>query len=520
MTPPATVTTGRADPSGSGPDPAPEMLDRVQSAVTRIGAAAGAAAATVVFVAVVGGAVMWLRFRNAQLPADQAVALVPRADLVVVGLRLMVLPVAAAGLLSAAFMRWLRPWSLELVELERREQELRHELADHEQRPPDDDDELEAWRSRRIVLIEQLAGIEVECGQSHGIARPLARLAGSSPWPVRLIGGLVVVALVGCVPFTPGAFVWPVAAAALLRYHHCLCRACARRNGGRAPAALPRLRLAAAAMIAAAAVSVARQLDPPVQLPSVHVEALGGDLDGTLVTANDRVVVLAPTGSRSLHVFARKHVRTLVIGPPADRRAPRPSLLSHVLGGGAWAATPLDVWCGGEHYPWWKLGDACRTQPSVEPGMRVQEGALLVPVRCPARARDGCSGFVAATTVRAYSYADRAQPVRLGRSSFTVRAVTTGTIRVPLAARARAVLVADGRPVTVAVTLSRDLLGAAPVPGARRVATVPIAPPAPRRSPGRSGPRRDAAPTVRRAPINPEAVPPAPDAAVEPGAGV
>ena len=57
-----------AGPATSAMRDSERVLQRVETAVTRIGAVAGAAAATVVLVAVVGGAVMW-RFRNAGLPA-------------------------------------------------------------------------------------------------------------------------------------------------------------------------------------------------------------------------------------------------------------------------------------------------------------------------------------------------------------------------------------------------------------------------------------------------------------------
>jgi hypothetical protein len=51
---------------------------------------------------VIGGAVMWLRFDAVGIPPDQAVPLVPKADLLVVGLRVMVLPaLATAGVLIA-----------------------------------------------------------------------------------------------------------------------------------------------------------------------------------------------------------------------------------------------------------------------------------------------------------------------------------------------------------------------------------------------------------------------------------
>src|SRR3954471_7128259 len=73
------------------------LADWLSSAAGRIGAITGAAAGSVALMYVVGGAVMWIRFRRAGLPADQAVALVPRNDLMVVGLRVLVLPALLAG---------------------------------------------------------------------------------------------------------------------------------------------------------------------------------------------------------------------------------------------------------------------------------------------------------------------------------------------------------------------------------------------------------------------------------------
>ena len=48
---------------------------------------------------------MWLRFRKAGLPPDQAVALMERQQLLVIGLRLMVLPAALTGVLAWLVMR-------------------------------------------------------------------------------------------------------------------------------------------------------------------------------------------------------------------------------------------------------------------------------------------------------------------------------------------------------------------------------------------------------------------------------
>src|SRR5918997_850930 len=67
--------------------------------LTRVGTVAGAVAGLAGFVYLVGGVVMWLRFRTADLPADQGVALMSKEQLFVVGLRLMILPLLVTGAL-------------------------------------------------------------------------------------------------------------------------------------------------------------------------------------------------------------------------------------------------------------------------------------------------------------------------------------------------------------------------------------------------------------------------------------
>src|SRR4051794_35538482 len=72
-----------------------ESLARVAS---RIGAITGTFAGLLALFYVIGGAVMWIRFHSSGLPADEAVALVPRDQLLVVGLRVLVLPALLSGL--------------------------------------------------------------------------------------------------------------------------------------------------------------------------------------------------------------------------------------------------------------------------------------------------------------------------------------------------------------------------------------------------------------------------------------
>jgi hypothetical protein len=53
----------------------------------------GASAGIVAFVVFIGGAMMWLRFDGIHLPADRAVALEPRSDLLATGAHALAGPV-------------------------------------------------------------------------------------------------------------------------------------------------------------------------------------------------------------------------------------------------------------------------------------------------------------------------------------------------------------------------------------------------------------------------------------------
>ena len=61
-------------------------------------------ASTVGLLYVIGGTVMWLRFHEANLPADRAVALVPKNDLLILGLRVMVIPAPERRLPALAWV--------------------------------------------------------------------------------------------------------------------------------------------------------------------------------------------------------------------------------------------------------------------------------------------------------------------------------------------------------------------------------------------------------------------------------
>lgn len=77
---------------------------RIQDWATRIGTVAASMTGLVIVVHLLGGVVMWLRFRKADLPADQAVAFMPREEMLTIGLRLMVLPALATGALAVTLV--------------------------------------------------------------------------------------------------------------------------------------------------------------------------------------------------------------------------------------------------------------------------------------------------------------------------------------------------------------------------------------------------------------------------------
>jgi hypothetical protein len=359
--------------------------------VVRIGAIAGALAATAGFVYVVGGSVMWLRFWSAGLPADQALALVPRSDLLVVGMRVMILPALAFGLLILVLAR-----------------------------------------------------------RNNGAPGRLTLAALAVP-------GIVLVLVV---PLSWGAYAWPIAAFALAAVWSKLHTT---PGIGRDVA----LRAAVAAMVAAALVSIARQLDRPVKLPSATLTfapaAEREPVTGVLVNAGTDAIVLGFPGKGELRSFPRDRVQVVDIGPALDRRSPPRSLLSRLMGGDAWAATPIELWCGGESYGWGRLGDMCRSQPVVDVGhAEFRDGAVRVRVDCPPHARSGCSGFFTLTTKDDFRVDDlsRAAPMRLGRTIFQVQRDSWVTVAVQIGdTELRCLRSRRGRYVELRALLSTDLAG-------------------------------------------------------------
>jgi hypothetical protein len=354
--------------------------------VTRIGTLAGAVAGTVGFVYVVGGAVMWLRFWRSDVPADQALALVPRTDLLVVGMRVLILPALAAG----------------------------------------------------------------------GLFLLLAKRANGRPSRATVaVLGLAAVVLVFVVPFSFGSYAWPLAAVglalvwALMQSRY--------RDDVRAQV----WRAAVAAMVAAALVSIARQLDHPVRLASATLTFSDhrAPVTGVLVTANANEVVLGFPARETLQSYPRDRIQMVGIGPALDRQSPPSSLLSKVIGDNAWAATPLELWCGGERYAWGRVGDLCQTQPKVTSSRAAYgKGAVSVAVHCPDEAHSGCSGFFSLVSERRVTVRDqsRVAPLRLGPTVFQVPRDDTRRVTIPVTGAERRCLAQFGSRVELRALLSSD----------------------------------------------------------------
>jgi hypothetical protein len=340
----AAPAPGAQAPSTADAPAAARVIPLAPAAVwATVGQIFGGVAASAGFVYLIGGMVMWLRFRHADLPADQAVSLMSREHLLVVGLRLMILPALATGALA-----WLAT----------------------------------SRTSRKSVLPKLGTG---------RLARWRAQVSGIAKWRLgaMIVGALLLVALALMLPATWASLGWAAAAALIIGFRV--------RQLRRPPGRLdPRLAMALVAVAAAGLVSLARQLDQPVQLLSAHVELDNGTVrSGVYVSTTGDDVLIGDTVAHTIVALPRSHVATVTTGPP-EERAPRRSLLSAILGGNDFAITPFRWWCNGESYSWGELGDLCRTQLLLLDASRVLDGSrpsyAPVKVRCPERATEGCRG--------------------------------------------------------------------------------------------------------------------------------
>lgn len=367
--------------------------------------AVGAAAGTATVVYVIGGIVMWLRFRKAGLPADQAVALMERQQLLVIGLRLMVLPAALTGALAWLVMHRRSRRSVGLPK--RARTVLKAALA------------ILAlafalmlpfsfasatWVLAAVLVLGYLryerrpAGVEPTRERSHPdepprraperdaeagrIAVARARLAAASWWWRERVARVR--------PLLP-----------------------LQRRELRVASPLVATVLVVAV---AAVVSLGRQFDQPVQLldSTVRLQDRAQPINGVWISS-DSDEVFVGVGDE-IKAIPRSTVRDVTLGPPRER-APSPSILSRALGGNRYAITPFDWWCNGERYSWGEVGDLCRTQIEVvhAPGQTVQRPDLAgdaVPVKlhCPEIAERPCRGFLRLSSRNRYRLGPAALP--------------------------------------------------------------------------------------------------------------
>jgi hypothetical protein len=245
------------------------------------------------------------------------------------------------------------------------------------------------------------------------------------------------------------------------------------------------VQIGAVAIIASAIVSVARQLDPTMQLPSVELVLApadrgvpgaglptslqparrGGLVRGILVTASDATVAVGDPLERSITAYPRSRVIAMSIGRPLVPRTPPASLMSHLLAGDAWAWTPLKLWCGGDGYTWPHVGSACHTRPTVDPGaLRASLGFVLgIHLSCPVAAQESCAGFVRVQTVAATFDPAQGQllPAVISQGTYNVVPGRAADLQLPFDDKWKNGFLGDRRSVDVSirVVLSRDALG-------------------------------------------------------------
>jgi endonuclease YncB( thermonuclease family) len=339
------VPEGAATPSADSDPGASDVAGRVEQWATRVGAVAGSVAGLVIIVHLLGGIVMWLRFKKAGLPPDQAVAVMSREQMLIVGLRLMVLPTVATGLLAAALVRWQR----------------RH-----------------AGREPRNIRRR----------------RAVAELVAA---------GALLLVLLALVPVSGASATWLALVIVWLYW----------RRGfgvGKRPAGqlAPPWRLAVVAVLAAAVISLGRQIDEPVQLLEITVQLENPErkVSGVFVDADGDSIHIGTPRTHLIRSFRRSDVVTVSLGPPLER-APAPSALSRLLSDDRWAVTPPWIWCNGERYSLLEVSKWCDTQPFVAIRRRSLDlGGIPVRIRCPKQADEECRGYVRLKTTATFGPRD------------------------------------------------------------------------------------------------------------------
>lgn len=488
------------------PGPQPQGLV-VENWLNRASVVAGSIAALGGFVYLVGGVVMWLRFRTADLPADQGVALMSKEQLFVVGLRLMILPLLVSGALvfvlalrvtsprTRRLLHWaaivlvvavlllLVVWTFGVVGwppalavvlivlvpaaavlvlvLLRRGPSLAaavtlaavvalvfvvclgvpalriddavarwcvlgvallvisgplwaprvpHRVG---RRPPRSAAGLAAVAlavaAALLFAADWWAGVAIVLGT---VAMLGALAVVGARWPESLSQSgtyrrwwlpVLVIVLVGLVvPWSFASASWPIAIGLVVGVWYWRIRSLDREDPG-ARARFTRA-ITVTAVVAAAIVSIGRQLDEPVQLlhATVTPKAEGAAaIDGVYVNASGDQVYVGRPNEGTIVAVPRSEVRDVAVGPPDDR-APSPSLLSLAIPGDLrFSARPLEVWCNGVKYHWDESRSVCRSHPTLfwkeTESAHIRDFQRLgMPVRvwCPGEAERACSGWV------------------------------------------------------------------------------------------------------------------------------
>jgi hypothetical protein len=487
-------------------EPAPKHGIDVENWLNRASVVAGYLAALAGFVYLVGGVVMWLRFRTADLPADQGVALMAKEQLFVVGLRLMILPLLVAGSLvfllalrmtserTRRLVHWMAivtavivmlllvvwtfgvagwppalavvlvvlvPAGVALVMVMQRRglclapavtlatvvalvlvvglgvPDLRigdtlarwcvvgaalllistplwvKRLPRRVRRPPRWVPAVVAVAVAVVAVLLFSSGLWQRVAIVLGVVAALGALAVvGARWPESLSRGgiyrrwwlpvLAIVAVGLVVPWSFASASWPIAIGLVVGVWYWRIRSL-DRNDAKARARFTRA-ITFTAVVAAAIVSIGRQLDEPVQLlhATVTPKAEGAKaIDGVYVNASGDQVYVGQPEVGTIVAIPRSEVRDVAVGPP-DERAPSPSLLSHLVPGDLrFSARPLEVWCDGEKYHWDESRSVCRGHPTVhwndtetEHIRDFQRLGLPVRVFCPGKARRPCTGYV------------------------------------------------------------------------------------------------------------------------------
>ena len=398
----ATGDEGERAPDGAGGGIATGRTPRFST--TDILQGVGAAAGTTAVIYVIGGMVMWLRFRKAGLPPDQAVALMERQQLLVIGLRLMVLPAALTGVLAWLVMRRARRPAALPTRLRTAVKVMLATLAAA----------FALMLPLSFASATWVAAALLVVGYLRYERRPL-----SLP-PPRTPRARAAAARDAADPDHPAGPLRAArerltAASAWGRERWAAARPylpLQRRAGSSAPPLIATMLVVAVAAV----VSLGRQLDQPVQLldstvrfqdraPSVNGVWISSDGDEVFVGIDDEI-----------RAIPRATVRDVTLGPPRER-APSPSLLSRALGANRYAITPFEWWCNGERYSWGEVDKLCRTQLEVvkRPGEVVQRrdlagDAAAVTLRCPTAATRLCRGFLRLSSTHRYQLGPAALP--------------------------------------------------------------------------------------------------------------